>query len=300
MGATVIVNNRTVVHKDSGGKAPSVPDFCKTPAPPAPPVPIPYVNIARSTDTADGSKKVKMDNNPIMLKTSKFSTSKGDEAGTLKGVVSSTTSGIAKFVNYSFDVKVEGKNVPRLGDPMTINGNMANSAAKEGQPTPYFERRIGKELAEELCEIICYCKDKGRQDCVEAHFSEPNKPRGFPKQSDMLPEVTYVIPKKSGGRLRGVWSQTGRATPSGAKAPASVTRALNMGKNVFGKGNTTRFDLVKLINPNKPCTPSNVKNYIEIKFEGDSETKNQKKCKNRMSETDLRKRQVVRQSDCNC
>jgi len=136
MGATIIVNGRTVVHKDSGGKAPSVPDFCKTPTPPGPPVPIPYVNVAQSSDTADGSKKVKMDGNPIMLKTSKFSTSKGDEAGTAKGVASSTTSGIAKFANYSFDVKVESMNVPRLGDPMTNNGNGPNTVTvKELQKT---------------------------------------------------------------------------------------------------------------------------------------------------------------------
>lgn len=124
MGATVNVNKRTVVHKDSGGQAVTVPDFCKTPSPP---VPVPYINVSRSADTADGSVTVKMDGNPIMLKGSKFSTSTGDEAGVLKGVASNTIKGIAKFTNYSFDVKVEGKNVPRLGDPMTGNGNGPNT-----------------------------------------------------------------------------------------------------------------------------------------------------------------------------
>ncbi|MBN1931345.1 MAG: DUF4150 domain-containing protein [Desulfobacterales bacterium] len=160
MGATIIVNGRTVVHKDSGGKAPSVPDFCKTPTPPGPPVPIPYVNIAQSTDTADGSSKVKMDGNPIMLKTSKFSTSKGDEAGTAKGVVSSTTSGIAKFVNYSFDVKVEDKNVPRLGDPMTNNGNAPNAnTIKELQ----IKFDVTEEEIQFLCHIFCEALKEGEQ-----------------------------------------------------------------------------------------------------------------------------------------
>ena len=50
-----------------------------------------------------------MDGNPIMLKTSNFSTSTGDEAGTAGGgVVSNTTKGKAEFINFSFDVKVEG------------------------------------------------------------------------------------------------------------------------------------------------------------------------------------------------
>ncbi len=121
MGATVIVNNLTVVHKSSSGMVTFMPDVCKTPAPPAPPIPIPYPNIAMSQDTAQGSKTVKMDGNPIMLKGSNFSKSTGDEAGSLGGLVSSTTKGKAEFINYSFDVKVEGKSVPRLGDLMLGN-----------------------------------------------------------------------------------------------------------------------------------------------------------------------------------
>lgn len=121
MPASVNVNTRTVVHKSSNGIATAFPDVCKTPTPGGP-VPIPYPNIAMSKDTAQGSKNVSMDGNPIMLKGSNFSTSTGDEAGTAGGgVASNTTKGKAEFVNYSFDVKVEGKNVPRLGDMMLQN-----------------------------------------------------------------------------------------------------------------------------------------------------------------------------------
>jgi hypothetical protein len=74
-----------------------------------------------SSDTADGSSTVKMDGNPIMLKGSNFKTSTGDEAGSAGGVVSSCTKGKAEFTNYSFDVKADGKNVPRLGDLMLQN-----------------------------------------------------------------------------------------------------------------------------------------------------------------------------------
>lgn len=124
MAASANVNNRTVVHKSSNGVATNFPDVCKTQCGP-PVVPIPYPNIAMSSNTAMGSKTVKVDGNPIMLKGSNFSTSTGDEAGALGGVVSGCTKGKAEFINYSFDVKVEGKNVPRLGDMMLQNKGSA-------------------------------------------------------------------------------------------------------------------------------------------------------------------------------
>ena len=121
MGVTVGVNNLSVVHKGSNGVTIAFPDVCKTPSPGGP-VPIPYPNIAKSSDTAKGSKKVKCDGNPICLKDSNFKMSTGDEAGTAGGgVASNKTKGKAEFVNFSFDVKVEGKNVARAFDLMLHN-----------------------------------------------------------------------------------------------------------------------------------------------------------------------------------
>jgi hypothetical protein len=121
MGVTVGVNNLSVVHADSGGITSAFPDVCKTPSPGGP-IPIPYPNIAKSSDTAQGSSTVKCDGNPICLKDSNFATSTGDEAGSAGGgVVSSKIKGKAEFVNFSFDVKVEGKNVARAMDLMLHN-----------------------------------------------------------------------------------------------------------------------------------------------------------------------------------
>lgn len=121
MGATVGVNNLSVVHADSGGVSPSFPDVCKTPSP-AGPIPIPYPNIAKSADTAKGTSKVKCDGNSTCVKDSNFSMSTGDEAGSAGGgVASNKIKGKAEFVNYSFDVKFEGKNVPRALDLMLHN-----------------------------------------------------------------------------------------------------------------------------------------------------------------------------------
>ncbi|MFH1143586.1 MAG: DUF4150 domain-containing protein [Candidatus Eisenbacteria bacterium] len=135
MPATVNANMRTVVHKTSNGMSIAFPDPCLTPAPPAPPVPIPYPNIAQSTDTAQGSTTVKADGNPIMLQGSNFSQSTGDEAGSVGGVISAVTRGKAEFIMYSFDVMVDGKCVPRLGDLMLHNkGGTFNTP-----PTPEFQ-----------------------------------------------------------------------------------------------------------------------------------------------------------------
>jgi hypothetical protein len=126
MGLTININNMTACHAGSNGTSISFPDVCKTPSPGGP-IPIPYPNIAKSSDTADGSSTVKFDGNSIMLKGSNFRMSTGDEAGSAMGIVSNKIKGKAEFVNYSFDVKVEGKNVCRLLDPMQHNMGSANA-----------------------------------------------------------------------------------------------------------------------------------------------------------------------------
>ncbi len=122
MAVTVGVNQLSVVHKSSSGVSIAFPDVCKTPAPPAPFVPIPYPNIAMSSDTAKGTKKVKCDGNPVCTKDSNFKMSTGDEAGSAGGgMISSKIKGKAEFVMFSFDVKFEGKNVCRAFDIMLHN-----------------------------------------------------------------------------------------------------------------------------------------------------------------------------------
>jgi hypothetical protein len=121
MGVTVSVNNLSVVHSGSSGITTAAPDVCKTPSPGGP-IPIPYPNIAKSSDTAKGAKKVKCDGNPVCVKDSNFMMSTGDEAGSAGGgVASNKIKGKAEFVNFSFDVQIEGKNVPRALDMMLHN-----------------------------------------------------------------------------------------------------------------------------------------------------------------------------------
>lgn len=135
MPVTVGVNSLSVVHAASNGTSIAFPDTCQTPSP-AGPVPIPYPNVAMSSDTAQGSTQVTCDGNPICLADSNFAMSSGDEAGSAGGgVASGTVKGKAEFILYSFDVKVEGKNVARALDTMLHNN-------KNTPPSPVLQGPI--------------------------------------------------------------------------------------------------------------------------------------------------------------
>jgi hypothetical protein len=148
MPATVSVNFLTVVHATSNGVTTCFPDVCKTPTP-AGPVPIPYPNIAMSSDTSQGTSTVKCDGNPTCVKDSNFMISTGDEPGSALGVVSNKVKGKAEFVNFSFDVKFEGKNVARAMDLMLHND-------KNTPPFPVIQPPLPAmpDTAKSVC-IIC-------------------------------------------------------------------------------------------------------------------------------------------------
>ena len=128
------VNGQSIVTQKSGGKLITGPDVCKTPSPGGP-IPIPYPNIAMSSDLAKGSKKVKINGAPACLKGSNFSKSMGDQAGSLGGVISGKTGGMAEPTTYSFDVKIEGKNVVR-------NLDLFQSNQKNTPPAPVMQAPI--------------------------------------------------------------------------------------------------------------------------------------------------------------
>ncbi len=135
MATTVGVDKLSIVNTDTNGITIAFPDVCQTPAPPAPPIPIPYPNIAKSSDTAQGTQTVTAEGNPICVQDSNFSTSTGDEAGSVGGVASGMIQGKAEFVNFSFDVQFEGKNVPRSFDLMLHN-------AKNTPPFPVLQAPV--------------------------------------------------------------------------------------------------------------------------------------------------------------
>jgi hypothetical protein len=122
MSSTININDLTLAHKGSSGTAAAtLPDACKTPSPGGP-VPLPYPNIAQSSDLAKGTTTIKVDGgNMAANKGSELARSTGDEAGSIGGVTSSTFIKEATWMLYSFDVMLEGKNACRLSDKLFMN-----------------------------------------------------------------------------------------------------------------------------------------------------------------------------------
>lgn len=142
-------NGKTIIHKGDGLKHVAMaPDVCKTPSPGGP-VPIPYPNVAKSSDLTRGTKSVALEGHPAGIASSSIRTSSGDEAGTAGGgVISGKTKGTLKWLRYSFDVKFEGKGVVRYLDEGIHNGNSGNTYGKlQGETYP------GKASKKE--DIVC-------------------------------------------------------------------------------------------------------------------------------------------------
>ncbi|MDX1802922.1 MAG: DUF4150 domain-containing protein [Alcanivorax sp.] len=121
MGNTLI-NGLTAVHAGSGGTLVAM-DICKTP-----PLcqPIPYSNVAMSSDAAGTASSVRVNSNPVCHVASTFAKSSGDMAGTCGGILSGTIAGQAEFITFSPNVFVEGQPAVRQNDMMV--SNMRNTA----------------------------------------------------------------------------------------------------------------------------------------------------------------------------
>lgn len=122
------------------GMAFAFPDVCNTPAPPGPPVPIPYPNIAQLADatgtSADGGAAVFANGKAIILATSEIATSSGDEAGSAGGVTSGGIKGKCTFSGGgSGSVLIHGQKVVRFGDPTSQNGGNANGSVLSAPST---------------------------------------------------------------------------------------------------------------------------------------------------------------------
>ncbi len=110
---------------NGGGQCFAFPDVCKTPAPPAPFVPIPYPNIAMGTQASGGScsSKVKIMGKKAVVKGTEITMSSGDEGGTAGGgMISSKFKGPAQYKKGSSKVKVEGKELCHLTSMVGQNG----------------------------------------------------------------------------------------------------------------------------------------------------------------------------------
>lgn len=117
------------VSTKAGGLSQAMPDVCKTPAPPAGPIPIPYPNMAMLNQASGESKKVKISNMGVVTMGSSIPSTTGDEAGSAGGVISSQNKGPAKPKKGSTKVKAEGQAIIYQTCMFGQNGNNANAPA---------------------------------------------------------------------------------------------------------------------------------------------------------------------------
>lgn len=114
-----------------GGMCFAFPDVCKVPAPPAPPVPTPFPNMAMCAAALAPtcSLTVKFANKPVLTIASEIPMSSGDEAGVAGGVVSGMIKGPVRYRRGVSTVLVEGKPVVTALSPTGQNGSNANAPA---------------------------------------------------------------------------------------------------------------------------------------------------------------------------
>lgn len=136
MPSVAIHPPKTPVTTGSNGIAQATtPNVCKMPGPPAPFVPTPLPNIGKSGSSPDGySTTVEIEGCPVAIRGATFE-SIGDVAskGTGGGIVSANTQGPIKFITPgSMTVKIEGKNVHLLSDPVLNNCGPSGSPPNTG------------------------------------------------------------------------------------------------------------------------------------------------------------------------
>lgn len=127
MSSNVFADGREVsAAKDGNMSMGAMPDVCLSPpTPPAGPIPIPYPNFSKSSDTNDGARTVKVGGDELGIKNSStYKRSNGDEAATKTlgmGVMFHQIQSTTYFAAWSFSVKFEGENAIRHMDMTTHN-----------------------------------------------------------------------------------------------------------------------------------------------------------------------------------
>ena len=122
MASNITVNGKQAMTAGCGETLMGFPNVCKTPAPPLPPIPLPYPNMAEMSDLIKGSTSVLFEGSSVAIDGAQLKKSSLDQQGKAGGIKSGKNGHTAEWSAFSFDVKVEGKGVCRKGDLLTSNG----------------------------------------------------------------------------------------------------------------------------------------------------------------------------------
>lgn len=169
MASVAIHSPKTPVTKGCNSIArATIPNVCKMPGPPAPFVPSPLPNIAKSGSSPKGySTTVKIEGSAVAIRGCSHK-SMGDMASksTGGGLLSANTHGPAKFITPgSMTVKIQGKAVHLLGEPMLNNCGASGMPPNTGATmngTKHGSANV-KTLQKKLKEIVCKCNRETKQ-----------------------------------------------------------------------------------------------------------------------------------------
>ena len=251
----------------------TVPNVCKMPAPPAPFAPAPLPNIAKSGMSPKGySKKVKIEGNTVAIRGASYK-SIGDVAskGTGGGLISANTHGPAKFITPgSLDVKIEGKSVHLLGEPMLNNCGASGSPPNTGA-TLAGTKHADQSVGDILQEIVCEC-DKHTDAVQEKRTKKANCRKLGEQKHDCCNDAVRLHNKQ--GKSPKLQEEKGYMEGSGAPDP-QASRKWHRGaspKRFFSGISGRIFPDGAILD-----AEGNVDQFVEYKFQCPKDTPTRKK-----------------------
>ncbi|OTA20645.1 hypothetical protein Xbed_01173 [Xenorhabdus beddingii] len=109
-----------------GGSDMATPDVCLTPAPPSPPVPMPYPNIAQGTSGICASTcNILFVGSPAHNITTTIAMTNGDNPGVNLGVASGMVMGPSRHTLGANSILIKGSPATRLSSPTMQNSTNA-------------------------------------------------------------------------------------------------------------------------------------------------------------------------------
>ena len=168
---------KTPVTRGSMGTAKAtLPNVCKMPGPPAPFVPSPLPNTAKSgLSPKDFSTTVTIEGNAVAIRGATFE-SFGDMAskGTGGGLLSANTHGPAKFITPgSMTVKIEGKSVHLLSEPMLNNCGPGGSPPNTGATMQGLDQADIDKWDQRLQQYVNECDESENAKWNDEHPKGP-------------------------------------------------------------------------------------------------------------------------------
>ena len=165
---------------------------------------------------------------PVSLESSTFSKSTGDEAGSLKGIISSAGQGEAKPLLFSPTVFIEGKAVVR-------NTDIHVSNKMNTPPAPVMQAQVAPAIAGAIedveVEIDCiHCGEPKNKECQTGKKKKKKKDKTKGNSDDLTDAIvknaSYVKIEKHPWHFNRMQQRKGKLKPiSSLQAPHLIVSA---------------------------------------------------------------------------